>query len=314
LTYDVNCACGRLVSGQRLRAHQVVACPSCGRTHFVFPLGPWAEGVGAHGKGGAFRSVGRLPLVLVIVGLVLALAALPLVWSSLKRPATPDDRATTPERIREAMQAARQALADGKYQLALRTLDAALADRDRQPEALAPVQHRHLNQLHRQADLLARLSILSLEEIARRASRVRDPAERRAEFDFHHRGKSVVFDSFIGADPRGRPVLRGYKVRIEDEPVRIALEELNLFQGRLLEPPRRFLFGGRLAECELEEGGTWVIRFEPGSGVLLTDAGAVKALLPGPWAQEQERKEFEELLQGQQAWVDKLSGLKPAAP
>jgi hypothetical protein len=112
----------------------------------------------------------------------------------------------------------------------------------------------------------------------------------------------------VGLDARGRPGLRTYEVRINAELARMSLEDLTLFQGRLLEPPQRLLFGARLSGCELEEGGTWAVHFEPSSGVLLTDADAVQAMLSVP------AEEFAEVLQRQRLWVEKLAGLRPAGP
>jgi hypothetical protein len=42
------------------------------------------------------------------------------------------------------------------------------------------------------------------------------------------------------------------------------------------------LFGGRLSDLTREDGGGWVFRFEPDSGVLLTDASAVASCLGPP--------------------------------
>jgi hypothetical protein len=67
------------------------------------------------------------------------------------------------------------------------------------------------------------------------------------------------------------------------------------------------LFGARLRDCTREEGGGWVIRFEPDSGVLLTDAEAAAACA----ALEPRLKET---LRRQQRWLDERGVVPPARP
>ena len=49
----------------------------------------------------------------------------------------------------------------------------------------------------------------------------------------------------------------------------------------------RLFFGGRLASVAREAGGEWVIRFERGSGALLTDLDIAAAVSPLPLDTEQ---------------------------
>jgi hypothetical protein len=201
-----------------------------------------------------------------------------------------------------------QALAEGKFRLALRELNGAVALRDKEPGLLTSAQHRRLNQLQRQGDLLARLCPRSLEEILHQASLVRDPEEWQAQFN-DYRGKTILFDDLVGRDALGRPVLQFYVVHVHDETARVALEDLELLQHLALDPPVRMLFGARLARCGREKDGAWVVRFEPDSAVLLTDAGAAEACCPAPLDAG-----LHEVLRRQEGWLGDLPKQRPARP
>ena len=206
------------------------------------------------------------------------------------------------------MTSGREALAHGNFHLALRRLNEAVALRDRRPGLLTPAQHRHLNQLQRQGDLLAHLSTHSLEEVVREAALVRDPEEWEARFA-EHRDKTVVFDDVVARDDLGRPTLSAYEVRVDGEKARVALEDLTLLRELPLDPPRRMLFGARLARVAREDGGEWVVRFAPDSAVLLTDADAAGACCPQPLDAD-----LLETLARQQRWLEGVARLRPAAP
>jgi hypothetical protein len=207
------------------------------------------------------------------------------------------------------MAGGRQALAEGRFRLALRKLNAAIALREQDSGLLNAAQHRTLNQLQRQADLLARLSSRSLEQILLEASQVRDAEEWQARFNDFDRGKTVLFDDVVGRDVLGRPALTFYAVHVQDEVARVALEDLTLLQQLPLDPAVRMLFGGRLARCGREKGGAWVVRFQPGSAVLLTDTGAAEACCPVPLDPE-----LHEVLRRQAGWLQELRNLRPARP
>jgi hypothetical protein len=197
------------------------------------------------------------------------------------------------------MAAGRRALGEGHFHLAARELNQAVQRRDQQPGLLAPEEDRQLNQLQRQSDLLARLLTHSLQEVVQQGARVRDDDEWEAQFNKDYRGRTVLFDDLVGPDPTGRPALTSYKVAVAGQKVRVALEDLTLLQALPLDVPQRLVFGARLAQCAREAGGVWVIRFEPGSGVLLTDAGAAAACGPPD-------REVLEVLRRQQAWLEDL--------
>jgi hypothetical protein len=256
------------VRGERRRRHQVVPCPACGRPVFVLPHSPWSAS-----RPPALPRPWRAPLRAGLLSLLGLVALFLLLLPRLQR--TPAERAgpAEVEEVLRLMESGREALAQGKFHLALRRLNDAVDRRDRRPGLLTPAQHRHLNQLQRQGDLLARLSAHSLEEVVREAALVRDPEEWEARFA-EYRDKTVVFDDVVARDDLGRPALSGYEVRVDGEKVRVALEDLTLLRDLPQGPPRRMLFGARLARVAREEGGEWVVRFRPDSAVLLTDAAA----------------------------------------
>ena len=64
--------------------------------------------------------------------------------------------------------------------------------------------------------------------------------------------------------------------------MRLALEDLAVLHDLPLDDRPRLIFGARLAGCEREPGGGWVVHFERDSGVLVTDHDAVVAALTQP--------------------------------
>ncbi len=188
-------------------------------------------------------------------------------------------------------------LRGGKVHLALKELNAAAETRERHPDVLSREEHHSLIQLRRQIALLANLLDNSLEEVLRQAMQHRDDDDWRAKFA-DYRGRTVVFDDALRRDATGGPVLASYLVRAGDVEARVALEDLPLLRQLPLDLGQRWIFGARLASCRREEGGVWVLRFEPDSAVLLTDEDAVAACCPGPVDAE-----LRALLRRQEEWL-----------
>ena len=133
-------------------------------------------------------------------------------------------------------------------------------------------ERSRLEQLHRQSDLLDRLLSVPLQEIVKEASSTPE-SEWPTRFADQYQDRSVLFDDLVRHDASGRPTLSTYEVRLGDEKVRLAVDELTLLRRLPLDPPPRLFFGARLAKVSREPGG-WVIHFDPDSGVLLTDPDA----------------------------------------
>jgi hypothetical protein len=304
--YEVTCRCGQVLRGARGRRHQVVPCPGCGRGVFVLPGAPVAAPRRARRSlWGALRwplLAGALCLIAVVVGYSFALPYLKEQRFSL-RSARPD-----PETLKAHLDAGRQALHQGRFRVALRELNAAVALRDRHPGALSAEENRALNQRQRQAQLLARLLHLTLEEVVARGKLVRNAEEWAEQFE-DFRGRSVIFDDAVRRDDDGHPVLANHAVEAGDEPVRLALEDLEVLRDLPLGNEPRLIFGARLRSCLREQGGVWVVRFEPDSGVLFTDAEAVEAAFPVAAGEG-----LGEVMKRQRKWLDDRPMAPPARP
>jgi hypothetical protein len=303
VSYEVMCSCGQILRGERQRRYQVVPCPSCGRGVFVLPhsaLDVRDEESLAPAPRGKGLLAWRTPLLVGAGSLVLLLAAFAVAWPFLVKQPPGSDEHTLDEKtlLLAKIEAGTRALAQGRFHRARRDLNEAVRRRDAHPGLLTRKQHRRLNRLQRQANLLARLSLLPLEEIVRQAMLVRDAEERDLQME-EHRGRSFLLDDVVRRDADGRPVLATYAAEVGDEGVRLALEDLTILRNLPLDEGPRLVFGARLLRCDREEGGGWVVRFEPDSGVLLTDAEAVEAASPVSLDPG-----LKETLQRQQRWLD----------
>jgi hypothetical protein len=214
-----------------------------------------------------------MPLLAGVVTLALVVAAflvlLPFLMRS--RPGTPDQR-TSAEEVGKLQASARRALTEGKYHQAFKDADAAKELSDRNPNALTRDGRRDLAQLWRQSDLLARLLDAPLQEIVKQASLAPED-DWQPRFRELYQGRAVIFDDLLRYDVVGRPALNTYEVRLGDEKVRLAVDDLKVLRHLPLDPPPRVLFGARLAKVGREQSA-WVVRFDPDSGVLITDSEA----------------------------------------
>jgi hypothetical protein len=198
-----------------------------------------------------------------------------LVKSHLRRPSTVPGGSPA-ALIQEHIEAGQRDLRAGNVHLALKELDAAAEQLERHPDLLGRDEYRRLTQMRRESDLLANLLDASLEEVLRQATQHRDDAEWEAKFT-DHRGRWVIFDDVLRRDATGGPTLASYTVWAGEIQAKAALGDLTLLRQLPLDLGRRWLFGVRLASCRREEGGVWVIRFDPDSTVLLTDEEAALA-------------------------------------
>jgi hypothetical protein len=178
-------------------------------------------------------------------------------------------------------------------------LSAALALRERHPDALSVAERRHLIQNHRQAACLADLVVEPLGDIVRQAADLHeiDAAEWEAAFRSRYRGKSILIEDEVEKQGIDSYRLRGTAVFVRGKNVRVDVANLQLLRALPLDKTQRLLFGVRLDEVKIEPGGQWVVRFDPTSGVLLTDLGAVRACLAVP------EEEFRAIVERQASWL-----------
>jgi DNA-directed RNA polymerase subunit RPC12/RpoP len=295
--YELSCRCGRPLRGQRERTRQIIACPLCGRKRFILPKSPWLAPASSITGAQATRLNVRRLLSVIVLGGALAMGLIFLLARPyLRRPPVSGDATATAD-SHTLLEAGERELREGNVRLALQELNAARARHDLFGDALNREERQHLEQLRRQCDLLARLLDQPLEDIVQQARQHRSDEEWREKFE-DYRGRAVVFDDVLRRDARGRPVLGFYVVRAGDTEARIALEDLQLLRQLPLEPPRRWLFGARLADCRREDGGSWVFHFERDSAVLLTDESAAAACCPHPLD-----KELLAVLKRQDEWL-----------
>jgi hypothetical protein len=229
-----------------------------------------------------------------------------------RNPIASREEGASPPPLQQRIEAGQQALAEGSFLRARALFADAIDLRNRDPDQLRIEQTRRLFQLHRESDLLARLLSDSLQDIISQAARVRDEDEWKALFRERHFGKTVVFDDVVHRDAQGRPALTNYQVVIgpkeHPEIAQVALGDLKVLHEVPLDPPPRVLFGARLASCEREDGGVWVIRFGAESGVLFTDRAAAETCCPKPL-----ESDLLEVLSRQQQWLQEMPGLRPAS-
>jgi hypothetical protein len=281
--FRVRCRCGAAAEGPRLPRAQVVPCPACRARLFVFPSGPKTPAQTAS-KHRAWRG----PLLAAAVCLLVLGGGLVILLPWLARPIAPDG---------PAMEGLRSQVEKARAHLALRRFHRAKADLAQLPLAAFPADEaRAIIQLRRQAGLLASLSLVPVEDIVRQARFVTDRKEWAAQWA-EHRGRAVLFDAALRRDVDGRPAFVHHVVMVDEEPVRLALEDDVLLRDLPLDKEVRVIFGVRLAACEREEDG-WVIRLEPTGGVLFTDRPAVEAAFPGDLGPD-----LAEVLERQQAWL-----------
>jgi hypothetical protein len=304
VAFEVACACGEVARGQRQARHQELRCARCTQPVFVLPYSPLRPVAddGTSAAGGPSSLLQSRPWLLPVAAAVVTLALvvlafvyfLPRIMSP--REATP---ATAPEDLRPLVEAGKTALAEGNFQAAANSLVKARRLREAHPDLLTAAEARQLNQLARQADLLADLLTVPLQEILALAASSRNDEEWQALFDRRFRHAAVVFDAEVQRDA-GQYRL-DYLLRAPNEPARVELNDLKLLPLLPLDQPRRLLFGARLASVGREAQGVWVVRFAPDSGVLLTDLDTAAACCCQPLDEE-----LRAVVRRQEEWVKEL--------
>jgi hypothetical protein len=234
--------------------------------------------------------VGAAATVIVAAGLLIAL----LGW--LERQAD-DQSGPEPPDVPTLIRSGKDALAEGKLYVAIRHFNHARQRAATHEGTLSAIELRDLEHLGLQTALLADLLRESPAEILQFAASLRED-EWQVQFNGRYRGYALIFDDWVRRDAAGTYSLEVLEVRAPGEPARIDLAGLKVLKSIPLDQPRRLLFGARLASVAREPPGVWVIRFDPDSGVLITDEEAAKACCPQPL-----EPELQETLKRQSAWV-----------
>jgi len=309
--FEVACACGQSLRGERKPTHQVIPCSACGRPIFVFPLSPLPapkgtddrgsriEGRGKDGGSNHFNRLGpwRIPLLAGAGTFALVVVALALILHFSKKANSVSEN--DPKSVSGLLAASKRLFEQGQFHEAVRQLEETLSLHEKHPESLSSADRKRLVQMHKEARIFVDLLSESLDEILAHAAAEHDDGEWQAVFSDRYRGKSLIFLAGIHRDSSSHWVL-DYDIFIGDRRARIDWENLRLFHDLPLNESHRLLVGARLANVEPEAGGSWVARLQPSSGVLITDADALAAIYSRP------PDGVNEVLKRQAAWVMEL--------
>jgi hypothetical protein len=225
---------------------------------------------------------------------VIALATLLYVYVLIpSKPALP---AVSAEEIEAQVDEGRKSLADGHYSDAAESLAKAQSNLAGQPGLLTPAGRRQLAQLHRQAAILADWPREPLDKILARTGSLNEDEWRAVAGNY--KGKTAVLDLSLRRDAS-----RQYHVDFTRPMVvarlRLELQNLKLLDSLPLDARERVVFAASIAEIRREDRGAFNVRFEPDSGVLLTDVNA-NVLGEVPDAA------FRALLERQKTWAAEL--------
>lgn len=310
--YLVPCPCGATATGWRSAAFQEFPCPQCGRRLIAFPAHPWLEGPGVADRSAAgplqgketrksilFWPVlaGAVTLALLIV---LYLVVLAPILSRNGKPPPVVSKGLAPG---DALVLARDLLEKGQFRRAFETLDG-LADKagfDKKTSVLR-------QQLHREAALLADLSAEPLEDLLLHAGATA-PEEWQAESRRRYRGRAFVFQATFEKKAGGWE--SDYPLETDrGEKVRMLWDGLAVFDALPGPGPHHLVIGARLESLEIEAPGpAWTLRWQSGSGVLLTSAAALRTCCP-----DLDGPELEDLVRRQFRWATGLAPEEAPAP
>jgi hypothetical protein len=304
--FEVACSCGQLARGFRQATHQVIACKACGRQVFILPKSPFprprpaevgeSKDENQEKKKSSILVLrgGLWPRLLIGAG-VFALVVLTSILILLPKnldPASPDSPKSAAAHFTEG----KKLLSQGRFRDALdEIVEAGIWD-IKVPGTLSPADKKSLKQANREAGLFSSLLNEPLEDILLHAAAERDDREWQAVFSDRYKGKSFLIFAETHRDVASRWVL-DYDVFVRDKRARIDWENLKLLRDLRLDQPQRLFLGARLAKVEPEPGGTWVVRLDPDSGVLVTNAQAIGIVLFGPL------EGVDEVLKRQATWV-----------
>jgi hypothetical protein len=248
----------------------------------VLPQSPWLALAGTlqEKKKPSPRTLKRRDLLLPAAASALALALLVFAYHRWMptvpdRPELPGGTASTTPR--DQLARGRRLLDEGLFRLALVAMTSQPGDVDL--KGLTSKERRAWHQVRRQAALLADLLSEPLEDIVSHGAGVK-AEEWQADFRHRFLGKSLVLDAEFRRPPGGAwevlyPLFHG-RAR-----ARVVVGDLKILGAVPAQDPQRLVVGVRLASVKLEPPGpTWVVRFEPDSGVFLTEPTAAARVCP----------------------------------
>lgn len=283
--FEVTCNCGYPLRGARKSRARVLTCPQCSERRFIFPRSVLPTVTG-DAPPGTERPLWQLLVgaavcttLLVITGLTLFFLYLPNDRPSGKTPNDKGTGKTSPGTVASQLQqliaTGNKNLQNGSFELAVENLKKAEALDHRVPNVLSRLNRAQMKLSLQQAELFADLIQQPLEGLIREAQN-RSPEEWKARFQKYRNG-SVLWYDVIEPLGKGRFRLQNHRILVGEKNLKLARVELplELLTQLELEQPRPMIVGARLESIAQEEGGQWVIRFQPQSAVLMTDEKAL---------------------------------------
>ncbi len=280
IPYQIECACGHLLTGTRSREAVTIRCPKCKAANLVFPSSPLtdlretirdglrnaAEASKPSAPSGSM--IWRKPLVAAGAALtVIVVVFLVLLKSSLFRDAPAylpaDDESTA-----EAIAAGRQAIADLDYRKAAEHFRYAQVIARKKSRDKGEAEVRWLWQMEQEAAIMADLLDLSLEEVLQKAGGLGDRTWKD-QFARRYVDRTIIFDAVVRDIGSGSYRI-DYPTMVAGVPVRIEVHQSATLRDLKVQWPARMLVGIRLGEARRERG-SWLVVAKPESVVLFTE-------------------------------------------
>ncbi len=283
-----------------------MTCTGCGARVFILPLSPLTGSPGtqklSRSKEVRPPASGLLSWRWLILAAGVSLAVVTIAVLALLNKKPEQNLLADPSRdVIRHREAGQQALAAGKFLIAVEEFTAALAIGQQHPHSVSLHENRELTRLFRQASLLSELVSEPLEEILRQGNELSrlDEREWRAAFSHRYKGKAVVFNADVRREASGKYHL-AYSVFSRGKPAILDLGPVAAFESIPWHRPQRLLFGTRLMDVAPSAEGSWTLHFDPESTVLLTDLGAATAACGQP------AEELMETVRQQAEWIGRL--------
>jgi hypothetical protein len=273
LPYRVECACGKVLAGERSHRPQTRRCPGCGAKVFVFPSSPLAqlrETIIASLRQDAAKAAPparprpnlRRPL-LAAGATLLAVAAgfLVLFNGPWFRGAHAPGKTSGPDEalIHEESAAGRRAAAEGAFAEAAAHFQRARAEAEKSSGDEA--RKNALAQLEAEAALMGDLLSESLPEVLQRAKGLGERAWADL-FRQRYRGRALVFDATVHAVGGGAFRI-DYPVLVPGGTARVEIHGSNELRALAVAWPARLVVGVRLAEARRDARGNWLVLARP---------------------------------------------------
>ncbi len=276
--FNVECACGAVVAGNRKSTSQVRICPVCKQKVFILGRSPLPP-VPGDPRSPTTRRVRLGPWLIVLGGtlVLLAIVAVGIVMVIGRAGGPP---APTPhEKLLAHQEAGITAWQDGHYAVAARELKAARKIREQLGEPTASEEARRFEQQEKQADLVANWLGKPLVDLLEKWNAYEDDDWQKLFPD--QKGKAVAFDILLSRDGSGR---YQYKRLLGLELPILGVKELAGLERLPLRQEQRLIFGVKLASLKRDrarpagDAERWTVGFEPDSFVLITDEPIARAL------------------------------------